>query len=186
MGERPISQPGFAGTHTPEAKKRLAEDMPSPQGNAKEYHPGSWSHGAAFAARFEKHQRPTASPVEGTLTRALENYEDYYGLDRGKATVNDLRMSKHSLKAWAQYDLAELDDVQEAGSSAKRVGQIPYSTDSETWRADLASLMKYAFQDVENYREIAICENAAGDRTFRWGDGEYALGAVPQREDSTR
>ena len=102
MGGRPTSQPGFAGTHTPEAKKRLAEDMPSPQGIAKEYHPGSWSHGAPPAARFERQQRPTASPVEGTLTQALENYEDYYGLDRGKATVNDLRMSEHSLKAWAQ------------------------------------------------------------------------------------
>merc|ERR1712203_1155917 len=145
--------------------------MPSPQGIAKEYHPGSWSRGEPAAARAEKPQGGTAMearhkrainalslepPVEGQLTRALENYEDYHGLGRGAATVNDLRTSKHSLRAWAQYDLAELDDVQEARSSARRVGQIPYSTDPETWRADLASLMQYAFQDVKNYREIAI------------------------------
>ena len=125
MGERPISRPGFSGTLTPEAKERQAEDMPTPQGSAKEYHPGSWSHGAAFAAGSEKHQRPTAAevrhrravnalnlepPVEGMLSRALENYEDYYGMGRGEATVNDLRTSKHTLRAWAQYDLAELDD----------------------------------------------------------------------------
>ena len=63
------------------------------------------------------------------------------------------------------------------------MGRVPYSADPETWRTDLASLMKYAFQDVKNYREIAVCENAAGDKTFGWGDGEYALGAVPQQED---
>ena len=87
------------------------------------------------------------------------------------------------MKAWAQYDLTELEDEQEARGAATLVGRVPYSTTPETWRADLASLMKYAFQDVENYREIAICENAAGNQTFGWGDGEYALGAVPQQED---
>ena len=95
MGERPIFQPGVAGTLTPEAKRRPVEAMPSPQGNAKEYRPGSWSRGEPVAAAVEKAEGATAKearhkrainalclepPVEGELSRALENYEDYYGL----------------------------------------------------------------------------------------------------------
>ena len=186
MGERPISQPKFAGTHTPDPKKRLVEAMPTPQGIAKEFRPGSWSHGEPAAARSEKPRSAIVQalalepPVEGQLTRALENYEDYHGLDRGTATVNDLRTSKHSMSTWAHYDLAGMNDAHGTGGAPKLVGKIPYST---TWRAELASFLKCAIQDPRGYREVAVCENATGDTTFNWGDDEYALGAVPQQED---
>ena len=116
IGDRPISQPGITGTLTPESKRRPAEAMPSPQGYAKAYRPGSWTRGEPATARFEKPKSALIQalalepPAEGQLTRALENYEEYHGLDRGTATVNDLRLSKHSLSTWAHYDLAELDN----------------------------------------------------------------------------
>ena len=83
----------------------------------------SWSHGDAAAARSGKRHGPIVGalalepPVEGQLTKALGNYETYHGLVPGSATVGDLRASKFSMRTWAQFEMAEMGDVDGSGDA---------------------------------------------------------------------
>ena len=98
MGERPVPQPEFAGTLTPDPKRRLVHDLPTPQGFPRQFRP---ERGEVADVHVKK--PPSAidqalaseRPLDSQLSKALENYEDYNRLARGTAKVSDLRETNH-------------------------------------------------------------------------------------------
>ena len=119
---------------------------------------------------------PAECAVSAQFCKALRNYEAYDGLDPGTATIDHLRDSEHSVRAWALFDMTEFTVAEDDGGSPREAVLVAQIRRSQTWRDDLATCLACAVQD---YRDAAVCESIDGKEVFVWGSEEGTILGAP-------